>query len=92
MYFLDFIMNKLFCLLLAAFIFREVHTQTVNCIKSIKSTFATPTSCLSTSTDTRPINVTSYVKSTKNTNWYGPDDWNPFLYRNGKLERDLFLD
>jgi hypothetical protein len=85
-------MNKLLSLLIVAFVLTAVHTQTVDCIKYINSTYATPTSCLSTSTDTRPINATSYVKSTKNTTWYGAEDWNPFLYRNGKLERDLFWD
>jgi hypothetical protein len=85
-------MKNLFCLLIIALVLAGSRAQTVDCIKYINSTYANPVACLSSSTDTRPINATATVKALKNTTWYGADDWNPFLYRNGKLVRDLFWD
>lgn len=83
-------MKKLHCILLLAFLLINIHSQTVDCIRYINSSYATPSSCLSSSTDNRPINATAYVKATKNTTWYGIDDWTPYIYRDGYLIRDLF--
>lgn len=83
-------MSKLICLMLIVFLMTLSHSQTVDCIKYINSTYANPTSCLSSSTSTRPINATAYVKALKNTTWYGMDDWNPYIVRNHTIVRDLF--
>ena len=57
------------------------HSQSVDCLKYIQSSYAYPIACTSSHTDLRPINVTAQVKCSKNTTWYGYDDWNPFIAR-----------
>ena len=84
---------KILTILVACFcIFHILQAQTVDCIKYINSSYANPASCLSSSTSTRPINATGYVKALKNTTWKGIDDWTPFIVRGGYLVVDLFSD
>ena len=77
-------------LFIVSLLLNGLHTQTVDCLKNIQSSYAYPTSCLSTSSDTRPINATAYVKAAKNTTWYGPIDWTPYIARDGYLVYDLY--
>ena len=76
--------------LLLTWVFLHTNSQTVDCIKWINSTYGTPSSCTSTTNENRPINATAVVKATKNTTWYGPNDWNPYLVRNNYIILDLY--
>ena len=55
--------------------------QKVDCLKYVQSSYGWPTSCESTSSSTRPINVTAFVKTNKNVTWHGEYDWNPYIVR-----------
>ena len=85
-------MQKIICFLLISLLVVVTQPQSVDCIKYINSSYASPTSCQSTSADNRPINATAYVRCSKNTTWYGIDDWNPYIVRDKKIVRDLFWD
>jgi hypothetical protein len=83
-------MKATFCILVIALVLAFSHSQQVDCIKFINSTYASPSQCFSTSSDTRPINGTAYIKVYKNLSWYGADDWDPYIIRGGYLVRDLY--
>ena len=56
--------------------------QTVDCMRFINNFYTIPSVCTSTTSDNRPINATATINCVKNTEWYGADDWNPYLIRN----------
>lgn len=82
--------NIVLTLIICSFLFSLSNTQIVDCIGYIKSIFATTGWCTSTSTDLRPINATGYMKILKNMSWYGADDWDPYILRDGYLIKNLY--
>ena len=79
-----------YLLLVACLLVLGSKSQYVGCLKYIYSSYAVPDSCQSTSSDQRPINMTTYFMVKKNMSWYGDNDWTPFLHRDGYLIKDLY--